>query len=144
MSAMAYQITIVSVVYSTVCLGADQRKHLSSASLTFVWGIHRDLWIPRTKDEWRGKVSIWWRHHVINEIYLPIAFQLYEWSCPSARPSVRHTFLTMFLSSYHHEIFRSYYHWQKRYPSKRSRSKIKGQGHRDQDPMCPFPDCNSN
>ena len=26
-------------------------------------------------------------------------------------PSVRHTFLTMFPSSYHHEIFRSYYQW---------------------------------
>ena len=30
-----------SFVYSTVCLGADQRKHQSSASLAFVWGIHR-------------------------------------------------------------------------------------------------------
>ena len=28
-------------------------------------------------------------------------------------PSVRHTFLTMFPSSYHHEIFRSYYQWPK-------------------------------
>ena len=28
--------------------------------------------------------------------------------CPSVCPSVRHTFLTMFPSSYHHEIFRSY------------------------------------
>ena len=28
----------------------------------------------------------------------------------------------MFVSSYHHEIFRSYYHWQKWCPCKRSRS----------------------
>ena len=28
-------------VYSTVYLGADQRKHQSSASLAFVWEIHR-------------------------------------------------------------------------------------------------------
>ena len=28
-------------------------------------------------------------------------------------PSVHHTFLTMFPSSYHHEIFRSYYQWPK-------------------------------
>ena len=41
MRAMAYQITGFSIVYSTVCLGADQRKHQSSASLAFVRGIHR-------------------------------------------------------------------------------------------------------
>ena len=41
MSAMVSQITGVSIVYSTVVLGADQRKHQSSASLAFVWGIHR-------------------------------------------------------------------------------------------------------
>ena len=38
---MAPQITSVSIVYSTVCWGADQRKHQSSASLAFVRGIHR-------------------------------------------------------------------------------------------------------
>ena len=41
MSPMAFQITGVSIVCSTVCSGADQRKHQSSASLTFVRGIHR-------------------------------------------------------------------------------------------------------
>ena len=41
MSAMASQITGVSTVYWTACSGADQRKHQSSASLAFVWGIHR-------------------------------------------------------------------------------------------------------
>ena len=35
-SAMASQITGVSIVYSTVCSGGDQRKHRSHASLTFV------------------------------------------------------------------------------------------------------------
>ena len=39
--AMASQITGVWIVYSIVCSGADQRKHLSSASLAFVRGIHR-------------------------------------------------------------------------------------------------------
>ena len=38
---MASQITGVSIVYSTVCSGADQRKHQSSASLAFVSGIYR-------------------------------------------------------------------------------------------------------
>ena len=41
LSAMAYQITGVSIVYSTVWSGANQRKHQSSASLAFVSGIHR-------------------------------------------------------------------------------------------------------
>ena len=63
--------------------------------------------------------------------------------------SVRHTFLTMFQSSYHHEIFRSYYQWQKWCPCKKSRSEVKGQGHRGKqmvkfDPDWAFPDCNSS
>ena len=41
MSAMASQITSVMIAYSTVCSGADQRKHQSPASLAFVRGIHR-------------------------------------------------------------------------------------------------------
>ena len=41
MSAMASPITSLTIVYSTVCSFADQRKHQSSASLTFVRGIHR-------------------------------------------------------------------------------------------------------
>ena len=41
MGAMASQITGVSIVCSTVCSGADQWKHQSSASLAFVKGIHR-------------------------------------------------------------------------------------------------------
>ena len=43
MSAMASQITGGSIVCSVACLGADQIKHQSSASLTFVRGIHRWL-----------------------------------------------------------------------------------------------------
>ena len=54
--------------------------------------------------------------------------------CLSVRLSVRHTFLTMFLSTYHHEIFRSYYQRQKWRPCKRWRSEVKGQGHRGHDP----------
>ena len=41
MSAMASQITSLTMVYSCVYSGADQRKHQSSASLAFVRGIHR-------------------------------------------------------------------------------------------------------
>ena len=41
MSALASQITGVSIVWSSVRSGADQRKHQSSASLAFAQGIQR-------------------------------------------------------------------------------------------------------
>ena len=41
MGAMASQITGLTIVYSTVNSGADQRKYQSSASLALVPGIHR-------------------------------------------------------------------------------------------------------
>ena len=41
MDAIASQITSLTIVYSTFHSGADQSKHQSSASLAFVWGIHR-------------------------------------------------------------------------------------------------------
>ena len=43
MYAMASQITSLTIVYSTVYSGTDQRKHQSYASLAFVRGIH---WSP--------------------------------------------------------------------------------------------------
>ena len=41
MGSMASEITSLTIVYSAVYSGADQRKHQSSASLAFVRGIHR-------------------------------------------------------------------------------------------------------
>ena len=41
MSTMASQITSLTIVYSTVYSGAYQSKHQGSASLAFVWRIHR-------------------------------------------------------------------------------------------------------
>ena len=41
MSTIASQITSLTIVYWTVYSGADQSKHQSSASVAFVWGIHR-------------------------------------------------------------------------------------------------------
>ena len=69
--------------------------------------------------------------------FLAATKQLYKWYfpsvclsvrpsvCLSVRPSVRHTFLTMFPSSYHHEIFRSYYQWQIYAKGQGQRSKVK-------------------
>ena len=50
MGAMASQITNLTIIYSTVYSGADQRKHQSSASLAFVRGIHR--WPVNSPHKW--------------------------------------------------------------------------------------------
>ena len=73
MTTIASQITSLAVVYSTVYSDADQRKHQSSESLAFVWGIHRDRWIPRTKGQLRGKcfhlmTSSWFRQVAISTL----------------------------------------------------------------------------
>ena len=41
MGTVASQITSLTIVYTTIYSDADQSKHQSSASLAFVWGIHR-------------------------------------------------------------------------------------------------------
>ena len=51
MGAMASQINSLTIVYSTVYSGADQRKHRSSASLAFARGIHR--WLVNFPDQWQ-------------------------------------------------------------------------------------------
>ena len=48
MGTIASQITSLTIVYSTVYSGADQRKHESSALLAFVQEFTGDRWIPRT------------------------------------------------------------------------------------------------
>ena len=77
-------------------------------------------------------VTFWWCI-CTSSIWRSLQFwaatkQLNEWFflsvCLSVRLSVCHTFLTMFPSSYHHEILRSYYQWPKHGPYKRS-SKVK-------------------
>ena len=65
MSAIAFQITSISIVCSTVDSGADQRKYQSSASLAFVQGIHRwPVNSPHKKASNVENVSIRWRHYV--------------------------------------------------------------------------------
>ena len=41
MNALASQITSLTIVYSSVYSGTDERKYQSSASLAFLRGIHR-------------------------------------------------------------------------------------------------------
>ena len=73
MTTIASQITSLMVVYSTVYSDADQRKHQSSASLAFVWGIHWNRWIPRTKSQLRGKCL-----HLMTSSWQPVRAHLTE------------------------------------------------------------------
>ena len=50
MGAMASQITSLPIVDLTIYSGADKKKHQSSASLAFVWGIHR--WPVNSPHKW--------------------------------------------------------------------------------------------
>ena len=123
--------------------------------LSFWWTLHH--WLQRN-----FLCSQWWKVYQNDNIFIVVYIQqlstsltlplhsyflaatkqLYKWYfpsvclsvCLSVRLSVCHTFFTMFPSSYHHEIFRTYYHGQKWCPCKRSRSEVKGQGHRGQHP----------
>ena len=77
MTTIASQITSLTLVYPTDYSDVDQGKHQSSASLAFVWGIHRDRWIPHTKGQLRGKcfhlmTSSCVSHSTSTTIYLKI------------------------------------------------------------------------
>ena len=70
MRTMASQITSLTIIYSTVYSGADQRKHQSSASLAFVRGIHRWPWLLNHVvlyhfEHYLSEIVIsWWRHQM--------------------------------------------------------------------------------
>ena len=66
MGAMASQITSLTIIYSTVYSGADQRKHQISASLAFCVGNSPGTGeFPAQRASNAENVSIWWRHHDI-------------------------------------------------------------------------------
>ena len=76
MGTMASQITRLTIVYSTVYSGADQRKHQSYASLAFVRGIHRwpvnspHKW-PVTRKTLPFDADIPMEIYMIHKIYVP-------------------------------------------------------------------------
>ena len=96
MDAMTSQITSLTIVYSTVYSGADQRKHESSASLAFVRGIHRwPVNSPHKKPvtqkmlpfddvimRWR-EINKEWCTDWIGELFMPsssISLVILEWA----------------------------------------------------------------
>ena len=55
-------------LFAQLFVGADQRKHQSSASLAFMSGSHRSpLDFPSQRVSIAENVSIWWGHHVTVE-----------------------------------------------------------------------------
>ena len=94
MNTIASQITSLMIVYSTFYSDADQSKHQSSASLAFVWGIHRDRWIPRTKGQLRGKCF----HLMTSSWYSQTLFYIFWLLFPGAKwpPFRRRCFRMLF------------------------------------------------
>ena len=124
-------------------------SNLCRKEFTVHWSVHNSLirsylqpcTNSMSRDESDAVAPIIWLYQTMDarkeEVFFPdllITLRRHVSVCLSVCPSVCHTFLTMFPSSYHHEIFRSYYQWQKWRPCKRSRSEVKGQGHRGQHP----------
>ena len=67
MSTLASQITSLTIVYSSVYSGPNQRKHQSSASFDFVMGIHRwPMNSPHKGPVTRKMIHIWWHYHVLD------------------------------------------------------------------------------
>ena len=77
MGMMAYQITSLALVYSTVYSGADQRKHQSSASLALVQGIHR--WPVNSPHKWPVTPEIFPFDDIIMYC-LQVRFRGFHWS----------------------------------------------------------------
>ena len=63
-SVIASQITSLTIVYSTVYSGADQRS-IKAPRHWSLWGeFPGDGWIPPQRTSNAENVFIWWRHHV--------------------------------------------------------------------------------
>ena len=78
MGAIVSQITSLTIIFSTVYLDTAQRKHQSSASLAFVWGIHR--WPVNSPHKWPVTRKMFPFDDVIME---PVISQLTDNASPS-------------------------------------------------------------
>ena len=139
-------ITVLIKYYVCKCPSCTRHQYISNHNIEAVkFASYPCLWASWESSSKKTFIGLVLENETEKQQYtffLAATKQLYDWFSPSVclsvrlsvRPSVCHTFFTMFPSSYHHEIFRSYYHGQKWCPCKRSRSDVKGQGHRGQHP----------
>ena len=112
--ALTHRDVLITVFFynGNVCTWKDGLYIETGSRLLQCPGNHFSLNIPSQCTDFLLKIVI------ITSLFVQLHFlaatkQLYKWYFPSVRPSVCHTFLTMFPSPYHHEIFRSYYQWPK-------------------------------
>ena len=90
MNSVASQITSLTIVYSTVYWGADQRKHQSSVSLAFVRGIHR---LPvNSQQKWPvicfHLMTSWW--HILTPTSWNLACSYLFFSYSTNRSEILH------------------------------------------------------
>ena len=76
MSTMVSQITSLTIVYSTIYSGTDERKHQSSVSQAFVRGIH---WWPVNSPH---KDPVTWKIFSFDDVIMP--WWLLMWCCSNA------------------------------------------------------------
>ena len=71
MTKMASQITNLTVVYSIVYSGADEKKHIKAPRHWPLWGEFTGTGeFPAQRASNAENVSIWWCHHAIRDIRL--------------------------------------------------------------------------
>ena len=107
MSAMAPQITGVSIVYSTVYSCTDQRNHQSSASLVFVRGIYR--WPVNSLH--KGPVIR--KKFPFDDVIMRASFRLLEF--PALRRDFRITFVSKAGYWYDDRVNDEFEIWQRRH-----------------------------
>ena len=70
MDAMASQITSLTIIYSTVYSGADQKKSKPRVTGLCVGNSPGTGEFPGQMASNAENVSIWWRHHGLTEDYI--------------------------------------------------------------------------
>ena len=64
------EITSVSIVFAQSFVQAQIKENIKALRHWPLWGeFTGDRWIPRTKGQWRGNISIWWRHHAASLVW---------------------------------------------------------------------------
>ena len=92
MGTMVSQIASLSIVYSTVYTGADQRKHQSPVSLAFFAGNSPGTdGFPAQRASNAKNVSIWWRRHGI----LKPACNVFLWLSILVKKNIQKGFLNI-------------------------------------------------
>ena len=123
MTAVASQITSHTIVYSTVYSSTDERKYQSSASLAFVWGIHR--WPVDSPHKWPVTRK---RFPFDDVIMIQIIIWSHRGQCVVVFHPDHHLFIHCQLSRIPHRGAYAESHWVCRWLSKTNRDKIRDGG----------------